>query len=231
MKQVCLCCEKPLSVFNQRLFDFSRSIVFCEQCNSKASPDIVALFSDLDRMADIDQAYKQFVDRINNSYLSAQQKAKLISYGDDLRDRRYKERGEIEALKAEQEAMKIKQETILQHFDELKAGFLVTTGYSFDGYAIGTYNGVMSHSVVQGTDFFTDMAGAFSDIWGARSKSFSKKLEDARKAALEGLEKEAILNGANALIGVDFDYIILAGNMLGVVANGTAVTIKKNDNI
>ena len=33
--------------------------------------------------------------------------------------------------------------------------------------------------------------------------------------------------GANAVIGVDFDYLTFSNNMIGVVANGTAVNIEK----
>ena len=33
--------------------------------------------------------------------------------------------------------------------------------------------------------------------------------------------------GGNAIIGIDFDYITFSNNMIGVVANGTAVRIEK----
>lgn len=41
--------------------------------------------------------------------------------------------------------------------------------------------------------------------------------------------KNALVAGANAIIGVDFDYITFNNNILGVSANGTAVVIQKEE--
>ena len=50
---------------------------------------------------------------------------------------------------------------------------------------------------------------------------------EAKNAAKRRLVEQSVLAGGNAIIGVDFDYITFAGNMLGVSANGTSVTIEK----
>ena len=41
------------------------------------------------------------------------------------------------------------------------------------------------------------------------------------------LKENSILKGANAIIGIDIDYITFSNNMIGVVANGTTVIIEK----
>jgi uncharacterized protein YbjQ (UPF0145 family) len=41
------------------------------------------------------------------------------------------------------------------------------------------------------------------------------------------LIEKSVLVGGNAIIGVDFDYIMFSNNMIGVVANGTSVIIEE----
>lgn len=43
---------------------------------------------------------------------------------------------------------------------------------------------------------------------------------------LSKLIRKAIQLNANALIGIDFDYVNFLGNIIGVIANGTLVKIK-----
>lgn len=49
----------------------------------------------------------------------------------------------------------------------------------------------------------------------------------AREIATLQLRDKAIQRGANAIIGVDYDYSIFKNNVIGVFINGTAVTIKE----
>lgn len=49
----------------------------------------------------------------------------------------------------------------------------------------------------------------------------------AKELSVEKLKIQSVLAGGNAVIGIDFDYITLSNNMIGVSANGTAVVIEK----
>jgi len=53
-------------------------------------------------------------------------------------------------------------------------------------------------------------------------------MRDARKTVLHELKVEADLVGANAVVGIDLDYVELsaAGSMVMLVASGTAVIIE-----
>ena len=105
---------------------------------------------------------------------------------------------------------------------------LMTTGYSFDGYTITAYKQVIAGECVIGTGFLSDLSAVVNDFFGTTSNTLSRKLDEARSYATRNLIERAENLGANAIIGVDFDYITLAGNMLAVVANGTAVYVKSN---
>ena len=103
----------------------------------------------------------------------------------------------------------------------------VTTGYNFEGYQIIEYHKVISGNVVIGTGLFSDFTAMGSDLLGTTNNTLSDKMEKIKEMALERLLIKSVECGANAVIGVDFDFITLSGNMLGVSANGTAVTIEK----
>ena len=78
-----------------------------------------------------------------------------------------------------------------------------------------------------GMNIFKDLFAGVRNVVGGRSEAVQKTLRDTRRTALYELKKEAYEVGANAVVGVDLDYVELsaAGNMVLLVASGTAVRI------
>src|SRR6056297_2015801 len=76
-----------------------------------------------------------------------------------------------------------------------------------------------------GMNIFKDLFAGVRDIVGGRSEAVQKTMRDARRTALYELKREAHAVGANAVVGVDLDYVELSfgGNMVLLVARGTAV--------
>jgi uncharacterized protein YbjQ (UPF0145 family) len=116
---------------------------------------------------------------------------------------------------------------IEENFYDLEKAFKVTTGYDFDGYQIVDYKGIVSGDIVLGTGFISEFAASWSDAFGTTSNTFAGKMKTAKQKALKQLMANAMITGANAVIGIDFDYTMFGNNMLGVSANGTAVVIRK----
>ena len=79
-----------------------------------------------------------------------------------------------------------------------------------------------------GMNIFKDLFAGVRDIVGGRSKAVQRTMRDSRKTALYELKREAHMVGANAVVGVDLDYVELsaAGSMVMLVASGTAVIIE-----
>jgi uncharacterized protein YbjQ (UPF0145 family) len=79
-----------------------------------------------------------------------------------------------------------------------------------------------------GMNIFKDMFASVRDIVGGRSKAIQETMRDSRRTALYELKREAHAVGANAVVGVDLDYVELsgAGSMVMLVASGTAVIIE-----
>ena len=105
---------------------------------------------------------------------------------------------------------------------------IVTTTNCIEGKSITEYKGIIFGEVITGVNFLKDFAAGLSNIFGGRSGSYEGELIQAREQALGELQNRAHALGANAIVGVDFDYEVLGqgGNMLMVTASGTAVTVQ-----
>ncbi len=79
-----------------------------------------------------------------------------------------------------------------------------------------------------GMNIFKDLFAGIRDIVGGRSEAVQRTMRDSRRTALYELKKEAHMVGANAVVGVDLDYMEMstAGSMVLLVASGTAVIIE-----
>lgn len=104
---------------------------------------------------------------------------------------------------------------------------IITTTNNVDGKKIGHYYGVVIGEAVMGANLFKDLFASIRDIVGGRSGAYEDELTNARKIAFAEIEKEAMILGANAIVGVDIDYQVIGdkGSMLMVSISGTAVRL------
>ncbi|SCZ57974.1 Uncharacterized conserved protein YbjQ, UPF0145 family [Epibacterium ulvae] len=102
---------------------------------------------------------------------------------------------------------------------------IITTTNSVEGYQIADYKGIVVGEAIMGANVVRDFFASVTDIVGGRSGAYESKLQDARETALAELEERATAMGANAVVGVDLDYEVIADSMLMVSASGTAVVL------
>ncbi|HOP99247.1 MAG TPA: putative heavy metal-binding protein [Acetivibrio clariflavus] len=104
---------------------------------------------------------------------------------------------------------------------------IVTTTPSIEGKKNLEYKGIVFGEVVSGVNFIKDFAAGLTNFFGGRSNSYEGELVEARENAIAEMKKRAERMGANAVVGVDIDYEVLGqGNMLMVIASGTAVVVQ-----
>jgi uncharacterized protein YbjQ (UPF0145 family) len=110
---------------------------------------------------------------------------------------------------------------------EIEAIMLTTEAYP-QGLTITRRIEVVTAECAFGMNIFKDLFAGVRDIVGGRSEAVQKTMRDSRRTALYELKKEAHAVGANAVVGVDLDYVELsaAGSMVLLVASGTAVFIE-----
>ena len=111
--------------------------------------------------------------------------------------------------------------------------FIITTTPTIEGHPIKAYLGAINVNVVIGTNFFSDFAASFTDVFGGNSGTYQRKMDAMYEGAQKELEKKAIRMGANAIVGfkADFDEISGKGkSMFMLSATGTACKIENSSN-
>lgn len=135
------------------------------------------------------------------------------------------------ALAAESEAKnaaRAEAETLQKQQSAAAARIILTTETAHN-LPVSERLDIISAEVVIGMNLFKDIASAFTDTFGGRSKNMQAGLRQAREAALSELRLEAHALGADAVVGVDLDYSEISGggkSMLFLVATGTAVKLQ-----
>jgi len=104
---------------------------------------------------------------------------------------------------------------------------LITTTNVIEGRPVQEYMGVINAQSIIGANIFKDIFAGLRDVFGGRSKTYERVLEEAKEDALRELAERAQAMGANAIVGVDLDFETIGsgGSMLMVIATGTAVRI------
>ena len=98
---------------------------------------------------------------------------------------------------------------------------IITTTMHIENKPVQEYKGIVFGEVVEGRNFVKDFMSGIRDIVGENS------LMNARQAALDEMSQRASKMGANAVIGVSFQYSTVGAEngMLMVTCNGTAVVV------
>lgn len=211
----CCICQKKLGIFDRialNVFDKDFSSYFvCENC--------ISILNDLKvGKPNAVHEFQTIIPKITDTKLKD-----YLTYLYENPDLEYLEtQKEIE--RAQEKRLKI--EKILS---ENKDSILLTTGYSFYNYKIIEYKNIISGECVMGTGFLSEFGASFSDITGTKAGMFSEKLKSAKDHAILELIKECCQLEGNAVIGIQFSYVTFTKNIIGVIANGTAVVIEKLD--
>jgi uncharacterized protein YbjQ (UPF0145 family) len=102
---------------------------------------------------------------------------------------------------------------------------VITTTSTVDGRPVRQYLGIINAQSIIGANIFKDIFAGLRDVFGGRSKTYEKVLEQAKEDALRELSQKAQAMGADGILGVDLDFETVGnnGSMLMVIATGTAV--------
>lgn len=103
---------------------------------------------------------------------------------------------------------------------------IVTTTNSLEGYTITEYFQPITANVVIGSNLFSDISASFTDLFGGRSGTYERKLQQIYQQAIANLKKTASSMGATCILGlkVDIDEISGKGSqMFMITAYGTPV--------
>ena len=107
---------------------------------------------------------------------------------------------------------------------------IITTTNNVEGARIEEYIQMVSVNVVIGTNIFSDWFASVTDIFGGKSRTYQRKLDDVYEEALKRIEEKATKLGADAVVGMKMDFGEVSGkekSMFMVSAVGTAVKLRR----
>jgi len=104
-----------------------------------------------------------------------------------------------------------------------------TTTFSFDGYRISEYKGVVRGIVVRSPTLGQGFLGGLKQIIGGQIGAYAEMCEQAREQAYELLLQHARELRANAIVGLRYESseVGRAGSATEVLCYGTAVVIQR----
>ncbi len=105
---------------------------------------------------------------------------------------------------------------------------IVTTTPEVSGVRIAQYLGVVSGEVIIGANAFKDFFAKIRDFIGGRSSSYERVVREGKEDAIAEMCKRAAELGADAVVGISFDFGTIGRNnsMIMVACNGTAVKLE-----
>ncbi len=104
----------------------------------------------------------------------------------------------------------------------------VTTTFSFEGYRIREYKGVVRGIVVRAPTIAQGIVGGLKNIIGGQIGAYAEMCEQARQQAYDRMIQHAAEAGANAVVGLRYDAseVVSKGSATEVLCYGTAVVIE-----
>lgn len=224
---ICMLCNKKMKFTDSGFTPQALGLTMCSDCHekwTKCQEGITERVFSEDNQSIIGYMRDQGI------VISEENEPSFQDYLNTVRERVNQDRDKYEKQLAEKRQKEQEEEMKRKAAEVLVsdiANIKLTTGYSFEGYRITDYLGVLSGECVMGTGFLSETFAGFADVFGSVSVSFSEKCNEAKNYALTELKKICVVHGANAIIGIDFDYLTFNNNMIGVIANGTAVRIER----
>lgn len=220
----CIGCGKKLSILSGKN-KISENCELCDRCYSIFSTKLNIMKASKDEST-IEELYQSVIDQISNYDYTDNGKKIILEFVNEQKNI------VLNNFQMERDkALELENEKEAQIAFERKCNTAkLSTGYNFEGYDIRDYLGIVSGETVIGTGFLSEFSASISDLTGTEDNAFASKLSVARTSAIKQLIRKVVTMGGNAVIGIDFDYITFSNNMIGVIANGTAVAIEKRDN-
>ena len=104
---------------------------------------------------------------------------------------------------------------------------IVSTTPTIQNRDITVYKGIVCGEVIIGAHLGKDILASFTNIVGGRSDAYEKTIRETRDGAIDEMIRNAEQLGANAVVGVKFDYQVIgqSGSMMMVAVSGTAVVL------
>lgn len=113
--------------------------------------------------------------------------------------------------------------------EELAKGVAISTTTEIFGRDIISHIGIARGGTVRAKNAISDIGAGIKNMVGGELKGYTQLLADAREQAIHRMKVDAVLMGANAVIGVNFSTSMIDVGAAEITAFGTAVRLSEED--
>jgi uncharacterized protein YbjQ (UPF0145 family) len=113
--------------------------------------------------------------------------------------------------------------------DELAKGVVISTTSEISGREITAHVGIARGGTVRAKNAISDIGAGIKNMVGGELTAYTKLLADAREQAIHRMKIDAVLMGANAVVGVNFSTSMIDVGAAEIAAFGTAVILAEED--
>ena len=103
---------------------------------------------------------------------------------------------------------------------------ILTTTNTVQDHEVDEYLGIVSGNAMMGANVVKDVFAGIRDVVGGRSGAYENEIKDGKREAVKDIKKTAKDLGADAVVGISFDYEEMKEGMLWINVTGTAVKFK-----
>jgi uncharacterized protein YbjQ (UPF0145 family) len=105
---------------------------------------------------------------------------------------------------------------------------MTTTAFDLPGFRIVRSLGVVRGVIVRSRSVIGNIGAAFQTLFGGNITLYTSLCERARADAFEAMLAQAAAEGANAVLGVQYDATEVTSGVTEVLAYGTAVVVERD---
>jgi uncharacterized protein YbjQ (UPF0145 family) len=113
--------------------------------------------------------------------------------------------------------------------EELAKSIHVSTTAEVFGREIVCHLGIARGGTVRAKNAISDIGAGIKNMVGGELKAYTELLADAREQAIHRMKIDAVMMGANAVVGVNFSTSMIDVGAAEIAAFGTAVTLAEED--
>lgn len=134
------------------------------------------------------------------------------------------ERARVEQARATELKLELESKS-----EELAKGVAISTTSEIVGRDIISHIGIARGGTVRAKNAISDIGAGIKNMVGGELKGYTQLLADAREQAIHRMQVDAVLMGANAVIGVNFSTSMIDVGAAEISAFGTAVRLSEVD--
>lgn len=136
---------------------------------------------------------------------------------------------EAERIRIEQSNAHEQRTELESKSEELAKSVAVSTTAEIIGRDIVSHIGIARGGTVRAKNAISDIGAGIKNMVGGELKAYTQLLADAREQAIHRMKVDAVLMGANAVIGVNFSTSMIDVGAAEITAYGTAVRLSDID--